>query len=71
MLEQIRLLSLHQLNVVLSQLKWRPLEIDIPRAARYQKTEIYVDDVTLGVDEDVLVMTVFDLEEVLDYRITC
>lgn len=47
--EDVRVLALHQLNVVLCQLERRFLEVHVAGTARNYETEIYVDNVALRV----------------------
>lgn len=69
MLEDVRFTPLHQLDVVRSQLERRPLEVHITWTARQDKTEIDVNDVPRSIDQYIIVMTIFDLEQILHQRI--
>ena len=65
-LEDVRVLALHQLDVILSHLEGCPLEVHVPGRARQHEAEVDVDDVPGCVDQDVVVVPVFYLEQVLD-----
>lgn len=57
--EYVGIFALHELDVVLGEFEWGFLEIHVARATWQHETEVYVDYVALGVDEDVVVMTIF------------
>lgn len=69
MFEDVRFTPLHQFDVVRSQLERRPLEVHITWTARQDKTEIDVDDVPRSIDQYIVVMAIFDLEQILHQRI--
>lgn len=49
MSENIRILTLHKLDIILGEFKWSFLEIHIPRTAREHKTEVNMNNVPLGI----------------------
>lgn len=49
MSENIRILTLHKLDVVLCQFKWSFLEIHIPWATGEHKTEVNVNNMPLSI----------------------
>lgn len=69
MLEDVGLHALHQLHVVLGEFEGSPLEVHVSWGTRYHETEVYVDDVAVDIDEDVVVMSVLDVEQELDQAI--
>lgn len=71
MLEDVGLDALHELDVVVGKLEGGTLEIHVSWGAREHEAEIDVDDVTVDVDQDVVVVPVFDVEVVLDEGIAC
>ena len=54
------------LDILERELERRSLEADVPRRVREHEPEVDVDEVAVAVDQDVAVMSVFDLEEVRD-----
>ena len=53
------------------QLERRALERDDARRVRDHEAKVDVDDVALGVDQDVPVVSVLHLEQVADQRVRC
>ena len=66
MLEDVTVLALHQVDVVLSQLKGGFLEVHVPRRTWKHETEVDVNDMPVDIDQNIVVMAVFDVEEVGD-----
>lgn len=54
------------LDVLQRQLERRSFKANVPRRVRQHEAEVDVDEVTASVNEDVSVMSVFDLEEIRD-----
>jgi hypothetical protein len=71
MLEDIRFDALHQFHIILSEFKGSPLKIHVSWWTRYHKTEIYVNDMTIDIDKDVVVMSILDVKQKLDQTISC
>jgi len=69
MLEDIRLDALHELDVVVGELEWSSLEVHVSWWGWKHKAKINVDDMSIYIDKDIVVMSVFDIEIVLDERI--
>jgi len=66
MLKNVRVNSLHQIDIVLSQLERSLLKTHIARWTWYHKTEIYMDNVTVNIDKYVIIMPIFDVEKILN-----
>ncbi len=62
MLKNIRLYSLHELNIVVGELEWSFLEIHVSGWAGYHEAKIYMDDMSLDIYEDIVVVSVFDVK---------
>lgn len=71
MLENIGIFSLHKLDVIFCHFEGSSLEIHVTWGARQHKTEIYVDDVPRCIDQDIIIMSIFYLEEILNERVPC
>lgn len=69
MLEDVWVGPFHQFHVVVCQLKRSLLKPHVPRGWGKDKGVVNVDDMPVGVDEDVVVMPIFDWEQVLDQAI--
>ena len=61
----VGIFAFHQFDVVVGQFEWRPLETHISWTARNHEAEIDVDKVAIRVDQNIVVMSIFDLEQVL------
>lgn len=70
-LEDVWVYSLHQLHVVRCQLERGLLETHVARGRRQDEREVDVDDVSVSVDQDVVVMPVLNREQVLDQAVSC
>lgn len=65
--EDVGVLSVHEFEVVLGELEGRLLEAEVARRAAHDEAEVYVDDVALVVDQDVVVVPVLYLEQILHH----
>lgn len=66
MLENIRIFSLHKLDVVFSHFEGSTLKVHVTWRAREHKAEIYVDYMTRCVNQYIVIMPIFYLEEILN-----
>ena len=71
MLEYIAVLALHQLNIIFGQLERRPLEIHVARRAGKHEAEVNVDDMAEHIDQNIVVVPIFDIKKVLDETVPC
>ena len=69
--EDVRIAALHQLDVVCSELKRSSFKVHVAGTAGEDEAEVDMNHVAMGVDEDVVVVAVLDLEEVLDEGVSC
>ena len=69
--EDIRIFAFHEIDVVLSQLEWRSLEVHIAWRTGKHETKVDMDDMAFSIDKNIVVVTIFDLEKILDNRISC
>lgn len=65
-LEDVRLRALHQIHVVLREFEGGFFEVHVAGRAGDHETEIDVDDVAVDVHQDIVVVSILDVEEVLD-----
>lgn len=65
----VALQTIHQVNVVLSQLERRLFEGPLPRRILKHETEVDVQDVAEACQHDVAVVSVFDIEDVAKHRV--
>ena len=72
LLKLLRLLAAEDINEFLGQLEWCFFKLKaLPREAGQQESEVDVDNVTLVVDQDVLVVSVFYLKNIANERVGC
>ena len=60
----LRVCAAHYINILLSELECDRFEIHVARRVGKHKTEVYMHHMTLAVQEDVSIMSVFDLQNV-------
>jgi len=70
-LEDVRILSLHQFDVVLREFEGRPLEVHVAWGAGEHEAEVDVYDVPVDINKDVVIVPILDIEEVLDETVAC
>lgn len=63
--------TLHQVNIIFSQFKWSFLESEHSRRTTDDEAEINVNDMTVIINEYVVVMTILDLKKILNHWIAC
>lgn len=66
MSKNIRFRPFHQFYIILCQFERSSLEVHVAGAGGNHETEVYVDNVAHCVDKDVVVVSIFDLEQILD-----
>lgn len=71
LLQRLALHPTQDLNILKRQLKRRRLETDVPRRIREHEPEVDMDEVAVAIEEDVAVVSVFDLEEVTNDGVAC
>ena len=71
MSKNIRFRPFHQFYIILCQFEWSSLEVHVAGTGGNHETEVYVDNVAHCVDKDVVVVSIFDLEQILDQWVTC
>ena len=70
--EFIGLRSIHNVNHLLRELKWRRLKLHtLSRCVREKEAEINVADIPFNVDHNVFIMTILNLQDVTDKRVSC
>lgn len=69
--EDVGIFALHQLYVVLGELERGSFEVHVAWRAGKHKAEVDVNDVSIHINQDVVVMPVLDVKEVLDEAVTC
>ena len=57
-------MSIHEVYVFLGELKWRILEVHVSGTALQHEAEVNVDHVTLPIDHNVAIVTVFDSKKI-------
>lgn len=70
MQKNIGICTLHKFKIVFSKLKRRFLKSKISWRATNDETKVYMNDMSVIVDENVVIMPVLYLEKILNYRIT-
>lgn len=65
MFENIRIHTLHQQNIILSEFKWTFFEIYVAWTTRNHEAKIYVNNMPICVNQNIIIVTIFDLENVL------
>ena len=53
--------SVHEIEIILSEFERGTLEIETSRGYAENEAEIYVYEVTVTIDEDIAIVSVFDL----------
>lgn len=71
MQENIRLLTLHNLHVVLSEFEWCFLESHVSRRTRDYKAKVDMNYMPICIHQNVVVMSVLYLKNILKKRISC
>ena len=65
MQENVRLLSFHEFDVVLSHLEWCLFEVEVAWRVRNHKTEVYVNNVSHIINQYIIIVPILHLEDVL------
>jgi hypothetical protein len=68
-LEDVGLDTLHELDIVVGELEWGPLEVHVAGRAGEHEAEIDVNDMAVDIYEDVVIVPILDVEVVLDERV--
>lgn len=71
MFSDVWIQSLHQLHIVVGEFEWSFLKVDVSGWTAQDEAKINMDCVTHSIDQDVIVMSVFDLEQVLEKGVPC
>lgn len=71
MQENIRIHPIHQFNVVLRYLKWSFLETEVAWRTAHDEAEVNMDYVPLVIDQNIVIVPIFNLKQVLDDRVSC
>lgn len=67
----IRIHSIHQIDIVLCDLKRCLLKAKIAWRAAHDEAEINMDDMAVGINEDIVIVPVLYLKQVLHNRVSC
>jgi len=70
-MENIRILAFHQLNIVSGELERGSLEIHVSRRSWQHEAKINMNDMAIYIDQDVIIVPVFDIKEILDQAVAC
>ena len=68
--EDIRLRPLHQFHVICGQFERRTLEVHVSGRGREHEAEVYVYDVPVDIDKDVGIVSILDVEVILDQGVS-
>jgi len=68
--KNVRLRPLHQLHIISSQLEGRSLKVHISGWGREHEAKIYMYDMSINIDKDVVIVAILDIEVILDQRVS-
>lgn len=66
-----RFCVLHWFHATLGQFRWSSIKTQVAWDWLNNEAEIYVDNVSRCIDKNVVVVSIFDLEKILDQWVTC
>lgn len=69
--EHLTVFAIHQVHVIFGQFEGRRFKVHAPWGTLQQKSEIDMQQVALGVNQNVSVVSISDLKHVVEQRIAC
>lgn len=68
--EHVRVLAAQDIYVLLREFEWRRFEAHTARRILQEEAEINVNQMSLGIEQNITIMPVLHIEQVREYRIT-